>query len=69
MQELVAATPADYVAIAARLASDPRRLADLRSTLRQRMRAAPLTDRQRFMRNLEQAYRSVWRAWCSERKL
>jgi predicted O-linked N-acetylglucosamine transferase (SPINDLY family) len=69
MQELVAATPADYVAIAVRLASDPRRLADLRSTLRQRMRAAPLTDRQRFMRNLEQAYRSVWRAWCSERKL
>jgi len=65
LHELVAATQADYLAIARALAADLPRLVALRRDLRTRMHASPLTDRNRFMRNLEQAYREIWRAWCA----
>jgi protein O-GlcNAc transferase len=63
--ELVAATPEEYVRIAAELAGDLPRLAHLRSTLRARMEASPLMDAPRFARNLEAAYRHMWRRWCA----
>lgn len=65
MTELVAATPADYVAIAARLAGDLDRLAALRAGLRERMANSPLTDARRFTLNLEKAYREMWANWCA----
>lgn len=65
LHELVAATQADYLAIARALAADLPRLVALRRELRTRMQASPLTDRNRFMCNLERAYREIWRAWCA----
>ncbi len=56
LAELIAQTPDDYVAVAARLAADPGRLASLRSGLRDRMAASPLMDARQFTRRLEAAY-------------
>ncbi|HEX5270038.1 MAG TPA: hypothetical protein VFW33_06115, partial [Gemmataceae bacterium] len=66
LAELVARTPADYVAIARRLASSPADLAALRADLRGRM-AATLGDAAAVARGLEEAYREMWRRWCAGR--
>jgi predicted O-linked N-acetylglucosamine transferase (SPINDLY family) len=65
LSELAARTPEQYVEIAADLAGDLPRLAELRRTLRARMQASPLMDAGRFARNIEAAYRKMWRNWCS----
>jgi predicted O-linked N-acetylglucosamine transferase (SPINDLY family) len=65
LAELVAQSPAQYVDMAAGLASDPARLAALRAGLRERMLGSALMDAQRFTRNLESAYRAMWRSWCA----
>jgi len=67
LPELIAQTPEQYVQIAAESAGDLPRLAELRRTLRGRMQASPLMDGPRFARNIEAAYRQMWRNWCSRR--
>lgn len=62
--ELVAASPADYVRIAAALAADLGALAKLRAELRPRVAASPLVDAERHTRDLENAYRDMWLSWC-----
>lgn len=53
-----------YVRIAAELAGDRPRLSALRASLRDRMRKSPLMDTLGFTRNIEAAYRTMWRNWC-----
>jgi protein O-GlcNAc transferase len=65
LPELVAETPEQYIQIATGLANDLPRLAELRRTLRTRMQASPLMDAPRFARNVEAAYRQMWRNWCA----
>jgi predicted O-linked N-acetylglucosamine transferase (SPINDLY family) len=65
LPELVAHTPDAFVQIAAALAGDLPRLAQLRATLRGRMEQSPLMDAPRFTRNVEAAYRAMWRRWCA----
>ncbi len=67
LEECVAATPEDYVAIAAQLAADRQRLADLRAGMRARVQASPLMDATGFTASLEAAYRTLWRDWCAHR--
>jgi predicted O-linked N-acetylglucosamine transferase (SPINDLY family) len=64
LNELVAGSDEDYVRIAVELARDSARLAALRAGLRERMRASPLTDARGYARDLEAAYRGIWREWC-----
>jgi predicted O-linked N-acetylglucosamine transferase (SPINDLY family) len=64
LTELAASSEDDYASIAAGLAADPARRAELRRTLRPRMAASPLTDGARFTPGLEAAYRQMWRRWC-----
>jgi predicted O-linked N-acetylglucosamine transferase (SPINDLY family) len=64
LPELVADSDDDFVRIATELAGDSAQLAALRKTLRDRMAASPLLDAPRFCRNLESAYRRMWRDWC-----
>jgi protein O-GlcNAc transferase len=64
--EWIAANREDYVARAVALASDIERLAADRATRRQRFMASPLVDAPRFARNLEAAFRDMWRKWCAE---
>jgi predicted O-linked N-acetylglucosamine transferase (SPINDLY family) len=66
LPELIARTPEQYVQIAAELAGDLPRLAELRRTLRARMQASALMDAPRFARNIEAAYRRTWRNWCEQ---
>jgi predicted O-linked N-acetylglucosamine transferase (SPINDLY family) len=63
--ELLAQTPQQYVQLATNLAGDLPRLAELRRTLRGRMQASVLMDAPRFARNIEAAYRQMWRNWCA----
>jgi len=60
LPELAAQTDDDFVMRAAALAHDPRRLAEIRSGLRQRILASPLADGAGCARALEQAYRAMW---------
>ena len=61
LDEYIAATTVDYVRIAARLAQDSERLSELRRTLRERVSRSPMADAEGFVRNLEKAYRGMWR--------
>jgi hypothetical protein len=61
LPELVARTPDEFAEICARLAGDKTRLVTLRREQRQRMEHSPLMDGVRFTRNLELAYRTMWR--------
>jgi len=66
LSDLAAQSPDQFVRIAVDLAKDLGRLAELRSTLRQRMIQSPLMDAPLFARNIEQAYRQMWQAWCQK---
>jgi predicted O-linked N-acetylglucosamine transferase (SPINDLY family) len=64
LHELITDTAEDYVDTAVRLAGDLPRLTALRATLRERMSRSTLMNPQRFTRQLEEAYRWMWRQWC-----
>ena len=67
LPELIARSIDQYVEIATDLARDPQRLGELRSSLRARMLASPLMDAPCFVRDVEAAYRKIWRNWCEQR--
>jgi protein O-GlcNAc transferase len=58
LPELIAASPAEYEDKACGLADHPTRLRDLRHALAQR--ATPLFDTNRYTRNLEAAYQTIY---------
>jgi predicted O-linked N-acetylglucosamine transferase (SPINDLY family) len=62
--ELVAHSDEEYVNQACALARDLPALAALRSGMRERVARSPLLDAERFVRQLESAYREAWREWC-----
>ena len=64
LAEWIASTPEDYVRLAIRFAHDGALLAELRKKLRHRLRASPIMDEVRFTRDIEEAYRFMWRTWC-----
>jgi predicted O-linked N-acetylglucosamine transferase (SPINDLY family) len=64
LADLVASAPDHFHRIAIELARDPSKMSELRRTLRARLVASPLMDAPRFTRNLEEAFRRAWRAWC-----
>jgi len=65
LDALVTSTPDDYAAVAARLARDVPALAHLRSRLRGRVARSPLVARETIARDVEAAFRGMWRAWCA----
>jgi predicted O-linked N-acetylglucosamine transferase (SPINDLY family) len=64
LPEWIASSPEDYVRLAAEYARDEARLVGLRKSLRERLRRSPLMDEERIVRDLEAAYRQMWRNWC-----
>ena len=66
---LITKTVDDYVAVAGALAKDQVRLTTLRRSLRPTMAASPLCDTQGFTRDVETAFKDMWREWCGSMKL
>ena len=66
LTELIAVEEDSYVRIAIDLANDAARLADLHGSLRPRMAASTLCDRQGFTRAFEALLRNAWMKACEE---
>jgi predicted O-linked N-acetylglucosamine transferase (SPINDLY family) len=64
LADWIAVAPEGYVALTLDKARDVAALAELRRTLRARMQASPLMDEARFTKDLENAYRQMWRQYC-----
>lgn len=64
LTEYVCHSETEYIAAAARLASDLGALDTLRQSLRSQMAASPLMDARRFTAHLEQAYLTLWKERC-----
>jgi len=65
MQDWIAETPEQYVAIAAKMVADLPHLAGLRAGLRASMAVSPLCDGKSFATKVEAAYREMWRKYCT----
>lgn len=65
LPQLVARTPEQFVDAAVQLVTDLSALAELRAGLRARLEGSPLMDAPRFARDLEAAFRGMWREWCA----
>ena len=66
LTECITQTPEDYIALASALARDLDRLSDMRQRLRAQMQASPLCDINRYTRDLEAAYRQMWKKYCEK---
>jgi predicted O-linked N-acetylglucosamine transferase (SPINDLY family) len=64
LEDWVAKSAEDYVAIAQKWSKDLDGLSKLRQGLREQMAASPLVDGARFARNLETALQHMWQDWC-----
>jgi len=64
LDDFVAGTEEEYVALARRCAGDLGWLAEIRAGLRDRVRHSPLTDAGSNSRALQRALAAMWRRWC-----
>ena len=64
LDHLVATSKDEYIDIAVTAATDKVMLESSRKDLRERMHASPLMDAEGITRDLEAAYRQVWKRWC-----
>lgn len=63
LEQLIAGSALDYVHCAQKLGGDLKQLASLRASLRSRLTHSRLCDHGLFAREMESAYRSMWRDW------
>jgi predicted O-linked N-acetylglucosamine transferase (SPINDLY family) len=68
LPELVTESMADFEALAVRLAGDPKALKKLRDTLAKNKNSCALFDTDLFRRNIETAYRTMWKGWLAGEK-
>jgi predicted O-linked N-acetylglucosamine transferase (SPINDLY family) len=64
LERLIARNAEQYVELAAALIWDTSGLAALRQELRSRLEASSVMDATQFARDVEAAFRTMWRAWC-----
>jgi predicted O-linked N-acetylglucosamine transferase (SPINDLY family) len=67
LRELIAQDVKQYVEIAVQLSNDLPRLSSMRASLRDRLSKSPLMDEALLARDVEAAYRQMWRTWCGEK--
>jgi predicted O-linked N-acetylglucosamine transferase (SPINDLY family) len=63
--ELVAENRQGYIETAVALGRDLSRIAQVRTGLRDRLQGSPVMDAGRLARELESAYRDLWRSYCA----
>jgi len=68
LPELVTENAADFEALAIRLANDPHALKALRDKLKANKAGCALFDTDRFRKNIESAYRTMWERWLAGEK-
>jgi predicted O-linked N-acetylglucosamine transferase (SPINDLY family) len=68
LSELITHTPEEYEKLALHLAARPDELARIRQKLAKNRMTAPLFDTPRFVRNLENAFRQMWKLFLSGEK-
>lgn len=64
LDEMVTETPEQYVKAAVFLAGIVGKIPDIRNNVRKAFRASPVMDEKGFTRDLEAAFRDMWRMWC-----
>jgi hypothetical protein len=64
LESFATSTPQEYVAKATSTAENLQALAKIRSSLRERTASSVLCNAKGFARNVEAAYRKMWRRWC-----
>lgn len=64
LTELNALDSATYISAAAALGNNPDKILDLRTTLREKLRASPFFQYAPFVSSLEDYYRKMWQQWC-----
>jgi protein O-GlcNAc transferase len=64
LPDLVANSPDEYVDVASKLAADTVRLIFLRENLRSDWGKSPMGDVERYRRNVEEMYQSMWAEYC-----
>ena len=65
MPEWIAQSDEQYVRIAVQAAQDLPGLARLRAQLRSRLAGSAVGDVQHYTREVESAFRTMWRRWCA----
>ena len=63
LSDLASERMEDYVATAVALAGDLDLLDALHRELRDRMKASPVMDQERYIREMEECYREIWAQW------
>jgi predicted O-linked N-acetylglucosamine transferase (SPINDLY family) len=63
LPELATSSPAEYEALALRLAGNPEALGAIKASLARNRATHPLFDTKRFTRHMEAAYRQMWERW------
>ena len=63
LAELASVRMEDYVEKAVALAGDLDLLDALHRGMRERMKASPVMDQERYIREMEDCYRAIWEAW------
>ena len=69
LPDLIAQTPEQYLKVALYLAALVPNMPNLRRDVRQSMFSSPIMDEIGHVRDVENAYRDMWRAWCRGQKL
>ena len=66
LSDLASERMEDYVETAVALAGNPDLLDALHRELRSRMKASPVMDQERYIREMEECYRAIWAQWEAE---
>ena len=66
LAELASDRLEDYIETAAALAGNLDLLDALHRELRPRMKASPVMDQERYIREMEECYRAIWAQWNAE---
>jgi protein O-GlcNAc transferase len=66
LDDWVVKSSEDYIRLAVEMSRRRAEVASLRASLRQRMAQSPLCDAPQFARDLESAYRAMWKHYCDK---